>query len=207
MPVSHHWKLADVFTLEQAAYLWCGLEPEQLLLGQRMPADVAAVLQAFVGAYKLGTLHLDNATNAYATIGDYNKSFTNRAGLILFARSKNVYPEFLFDTVAGPSNLEMAKLFEEAGKDLKEHSEAVVETPRAAKGGRPAGYDWDACMGEIVRFADMEGLPGVQADLVRHLMSWFEERYDKSPADSVIKARISPLYGYLKSVGWKPKDG
>jgi hypothetical protein len=52
----------------------------------------------------------------------------------------------------------------------------------------------------------MDGLPAVQNDLVRHLTSWFVESFGKAPADSVIRSRISPIYAYLRKVGWKSKN-
>lgn len=196
MSPSSHWKLVDVFTLEQAAYLWCDQEPGRINIDYRVPEGVRAIYQALAGASTRGDLKVDSSTNVLSQFGDLAKTVVSREELVKFAKSKNAYPEFLFDTLSTP-----------------EWTQAPNQTPTEPlpepvnRGGRPEEYDWNACMAEIVRLADMDGLPAVQNELVRHLIGWFEERHGKSPADSVIKSRISPIYRYLKNVGWKSKNG
>jgi hypothetical protein len=214
MPVSPHWKLVDVFTLEQAAYLWCGMEPQNLAIAYKPPGEVNAIYQALVAAAKLETIQIDSSKNHLAGIGQYYESLVARDTLIRFAKSKNAYPAFLFDTLSAPENptpsaaTTQAKPSPLPPNQARAPSQSLAEPPAEPvnRGGRPEGYDWNACMAEIVRLADMDGLPAVQNELVRHLIEWFEERHGNSPADSVIKARISPIYRYLKSVGWKPQD-
>lgn len=74
-----------------------------------------------------------------------------------------------------------------------EPDDAVSEAkPRA--GGRKPEYAWDEMDGEILRFADLNGLPDIQADLIRHLLEWFERHYAKQPAESAVKERVSRWY-------------
>ena len=225
MSFSDHWNLVDVFTLEQAAYLWCEREPRMITADFTSGSGAKAMLQAFIGAIKQRELTVDHSTNALAQIGEYRTSMVSREALVRYARSRNTFPKFLFDTFEHDEAVEEAEGGTEIDKTRAAIQELLKDVKRApsqasrpsspdpspeappTKVGRPEGYDWNACMGEIIRLADMDGLPAIQADLVRHLMGWFEERFGKSPADSVIKSRISPLYKYLASVGWKSRNG
>ncbi len=143
-----------------------------------------------------------------------------RSELQKFAKSKKQYPKFLFDTVS-PEEAEADGEFEGAETDPKplnivtppattklmagQNPAAPVEPQR--KPGRPAKYNWDGCIAEIVRIADEDGLPKIQNELIRRLQSWFIGEIDDAPAESEIKRRVSPIYKYLESVGWKSKDG
>ncbi len=60
--------------------------------------------------------------------------------------------------------------------------------------GRPQKYDWDAFWREIVKVADMDGLPETKAELVEHMSEWCEIAWGEEPASSVIREKIARLY-------------
>jgi hypothetical protein len=89
----------------------------------------------------------------------------------------------------------------ENGDRLPARVQHIVETPKS-RGGRKPEYDWDGFWIEIVRVADRDGLPGpeqsegwrYQADLVRHMLEWFQNTHGKEPAKSQIEERLTKLY-------------
>lgn len=78
---------------------------------------------------------------------------------------------------------------------------------RKNKGGRPPDYDWDAFNTEIIRVADLDGLPGpdggegwrTQADLIRYMLDWCEKNWGRQPAESTVKMRISKIFQRVSS--------
>lgn len=70
------------------------------------------------------------------------------------------------------------------------------------KGGRPEEYDWVGFYHEVIRIADMDGVPDSQAELVKRLLDWFRTKHDKYPGDSTVKVRVSKLY---QALGRGPK--
>ena len=199
MAYSENWNLADVFTVAQAAYLWSDLDPpgDPFIEGRR-PPEVAAIAQVMLGAIEVGQL---TATWKYPSLKyrkDYFEVSVTRESLIKFAKAKKQFPSFLFDTIS-------VELAEEGA--VSEPSPEHIEIEAKNKGGRPARYDWDGCYAEIVRIADIDGLPSVQNDLIEQLKNWFIAEIDEHPADSEIKKRVSAIYKRLKESGWKPRDG
>jgi hypothetical protein len=66
------------------------------------------------------------------------------------------------------------------------------------RGGRPAEHDWDSFQMEIVKRANQpDGLPKVQAELIRDMLKWFSDNYNAEPAESAVKQRISKIYNYI----------
>jgi hypothetical protein len=65
------------------------------------------------------------------------------------------------------------------------------------RGGRPAEYDWDTFVMEVIRRANLDGLPEKQADLIREMLVWFQTIFGQEPAESAVKKRISKIYSYL----------
>lgn len=65
-----------------------------------------------------------------------------------------------------------------------------------ANRGRKATYDWDAAWAFICATIHNDGVPEIQAELVRKVQDWFGAR-DQQPADSEVKNRISMLYRAL----------
>ncbi|MEW9838587.1 hypothetical protein [Mesorhizobium marinum] len=75
---------------------------------------------------------------------------------------------------------------------------ADASPPPINRGGRPAEYDWDTFVMEIIRRANHpDGLPDTQAELVRDMLAWFQSTSGREPAESTVKARISKIYRYL----------
>lgn len=209
MAYSKNWDSVDFFHVLQAAWLWCDKNPEPhigsvALTLFPLPEDVAAVHQMLGGAIRRSDLPADHSGNPdfYPRLQpiprDLMKSEVTRSDLIVFAKSKNQFPPFLFDTM-GPTTEQDVTVTVQPSRNL--------DTPETKKkGGRPLEYDWDGAMIEILRIADEDSLPKTQADLVRAVISWFRATYDKEPAESEVKRRVSAIYKALAARGWKPND-
>ena len=209
MTISSAWNLTDSFTLIQAAYLWNDLDPpessavETIRRGGR-PSNVSAVLQALQSADGRGleVLYRDDVAKMMRNLFE---TVVAREELIRFARSKGEFPAFLFDTL-GPSNAELTEQFNASASPQTKEPIAQNETPERThnRGGRPPKYDWDGATSEIVRVAELDCLPARQADMLRHLKSWFASKSLAVPGDTQIKARISTIYGRLSDDGCIP---
>jgi hypothetical protein len=204
MPISPAWKLVDSFTLIQAAYLWNDIEPPAnsiIEITKSRPAAVSAILQALRSA--------DNRTLSLVSKNQFSvdefQIEASRDGLIRFARSKGQFPAFLFDTLA-PDNEVLAEQFDDVkGTRSLDSSPPQEKGRQRSVGGRPDGYDWNAAMVELVRVAELDNLPRKQADMVRHLKTWFANKYQSVPSDTQIKTRIvSPIYNGLEENGCIP---
>jgi hypothetical protein len=192
-----YWMNVDLFTVEQASALWINIDPTSIrLVDSYNPPEYAAIKQMLTAGIVIGELHADTSTNAFSLIGDHAKSLVSRAGLEAFARKKNLFPTFLFDTLAP---LQQRNPFPPSiGLRLPQTPAQEMMEP-ANRGGRPVQYDWDTFTMEIIRRANLpDGLPEKQADLVRHMLSWFQATFDQEPAESAVKARISKIYRYLE---------
>lgn len=189
----------DLFTVEQAAALWAGFDPARVGSSDAFkPSEVIAARQMLIAAIVGNKLPADSSRNVFANIGNHDASLVSRADLEVFARTRNLFPAFLFDTLA-PF---------EAGGGLLQSQETPrilhVDPPQAAppvnRGGRPQEHDWDSFVLEIVNRANQpDGLPETQADLVRSMLDWFQQKYGREPAESSVKNRISKIYRYLQA--------
>ncbi len=92
------WWLADVFTVDQASWLWCEMDPPQY--SSTHDPRVAAILQMLGGAVATKALPADHQFNSFRSLGDFKRSTVTRDALCAFAKSKQQYPAFLFDTIA-----------------------------------------------------------------------------------------------------------
>jgi hypothetical protein len=93
------WASADPLTVEQAAYLWVGVDPSPLLKSPKEVAAFAPRLQMLTGAIVSGTLKAETRTNGLAIVGDHKNSLVTRVDLMAFAESRGERPAFLFDTM------------------------------------------------------------------------------------------------------------
>lgn len=189
----------DLFTVAQAAALWINADPASMrVLDSLNPPEFSAVKQMLTAGIVNGELQADTSTNALRMIGDHTNSLVSRIDLEAFARKRNFFPNFLFDTLAPFQQEDLSAPRARANQPNLPLPQASVPSNR---GGRPAQYDWDSFMMEIVRRANLpDGLPEKQADLVRDMLSWFQTAYDQEPAESAVKARISKIYKYLGQV-------
>ncbi len=209
------WMNVDIFTVEQAAALWCGLDPSKLsIVRSSNPSEFHAVKQMLTGAIIVGELPADASTNFFSGIGDHSETLVARSALEAFARSRNQFPAFLFDTLA-PFNQRFTGPMPTIKSLLESRIEALRQAPDIQggdqapvnRGGRPTEYDWDALTMEIIRHANSpDGLPEKQADLVREMLGWFSETYGTEPAESSVKQRISRIYKYLANHKSKAKN-
>jgi hypothetical protein len=189
------WDLVDAFTVEQAACLWGGIDPSTTRFNrtQSETAQIAANAQLLSAAVQSGDLPADSSLNALAMIGDYSKSLIGADDLRAFAEKKDQRPAFLFDTLLQSGSGPAASVSDAPGT-IK------------PKGGRPTEYDWDAFAIEIIRIANHpDGLPDKQSELIKRLLQWCEDTWDREPAESGVKARVSRIYNGLGK-GQKPRD-
>ena len=124
-------------------------------------------------------------------IGDHSKTLVARTDLRALAETKNQRPAFLFDTLL-PQEVKH-------GDDVADDGPAPSRIARS-RGGRPLEYDWDAFVIEIIRIADLDGLPEKQSELKEQLLQWCEDTWGKQPAESSVKSRISHIYNKLGRV-------
>lgn len=186
------WNLVDVFTVNQAAALWCGVDPAIMRkFDFGTPSEVLAVKQMLVAAIKTDQLQADHSENTLKAIGDYSDSSVIRDDLIQLAKAKSETPTFLFDT--------FAPFQPRSPSSHGRQTTATVKSKPKGAGGRPAEYDWDSFAFEIIHRANsIDGLPDTQAELIRDMLAWFRETYDAEPAESSVKSRVSKIYRYLE---------
>ncbi len=191
-----NWLLVDAFSVDQAAALWCGFDPSKYrLFDQQAPSEVLAIKQMLTAAIVGQALIADSSGNSYSIIGNYSESLVTRKNLQEYAKSKSVFPAFLFDTLA-PFPAPPNSLGVSTSLQAKQASQTKVG---ANPGGRPPEYDWDSFTMEIIRLANTpDGLPETQAELIQTMLEWFNNSYDKEPAESSVKSRISKIYKYLR---------
>jgi hypothetical protein len=193
---NEHWKLVDSFTIFQATFLWCGVEPipgYSEFSRDKVPAQFHAILAMLLGEARRLNPQSDIFTLSLSTNG--NKVMT-RDALLAFAERKKLYPNFLFDTAAS--------------EDGEPHT-----NPPKSRVGAPEQYNWDLMYAEVLRHADLDGLPARQADLVRYIENWFRNGMTHipsntdhgSPSEVTLKRRIGPLYYNLRRLGWEPSTG
>ena len=191
-----NWAIVFFFMVEQAACLWVGVDPASASYRRSAEdkTNVAAIQQALSGALASGILEGDSTRNIFSDIGNFKETLVSRENLRAFAEQKGQRPAFLFDTLIGASaELELPT------KDISRE-----ETPKN-KGGRPVEYDWDAFTIEIIRIADLDGLPETQAELISQILEWCSLTWGKEPAESSVKSRISLIYNGLGR-GQKPQQ-
>tara|TARA_R110002020_G_scaffold56074_35_gene155387 strand:+ start:4384 stop:5019 length:636 start_codon:yes stop_codon:yes gene_type:complete len=196
------WMHVDAFTVNQAAALWCNVDPAQMAsIAFTPPSEVEAVRQMLTAAIMQGALPADTSVSAFKIIGDYSKAVVTRQDLEAFARNKGLYPPFLFDTLAPfteTGGSQTGPLPTASSIDTGLRAAPIPDPIAKGKGGRPQEYDWDSFTSEIVRRANSpDGLPERQADLIRDMLQWFRDTFDMEPAESSVKARISKIYRYL----------
>tara|TARA_R110002020_G_scaffold37828_3_gene113981 strand:- start:10110 stop:10730 length:621 start_codon:yes stop_codon:yes gene_type:complete len=195
-----NWMYVEVFTVNQAAALWCGFEPSTMnFYDVGSPSEALAIKQMLVGAITTGQLRANSEANPVAIIGNYSDSLISRDDLKAYAEQRNLYPAFLFDTLAPSGN---AEPFQPSSTWSRPEPNIPPVAARADRnvGGRPPTYDWDSFIMEVIRRANsLDGLPHVQADLIRDLLQWFSDTYGVEPAESAVKQRISKIYKYLQT--------
>jgi hypothetical protein len=189
------WRYVEVFTIRQAAALWSDEEPLPNLL-QHYSAPVRGRINAntqfLYGAILRGELEVDHSTNGFISVSSYEYSTVTREELVRFARLKERFPAFLFDTIAPEPD------------DEQEPGNLAPKKKR----GRPAEYDYDLMYGKIVLLALNGNLPNTQAQLVQDLLLWFtidpddETMERKAPSERLVEERVKPIYNTLKRLGW-----
>jgi hypothetical protein len=207
MAFSPFWRHVDVLSVEEAAALWCEREPVRVPAvpggaeERDMPDDYFPLKRMLISACETGVLKAE--PGAATGLGQIKIS---RARLKAFAQAKKLYPAFLFDTLLpgdeeapAPESVEAPSLVNQSVL----HAPSVIVSAPKNKGGRPRQHDWDAMVYEIVRIADMDGLPATQTALVGDLLVWFAGTYGAEPAESEVKKRVSLFYNALKARGWQ----
>ena len=171
-PDLSHWELVDIFTVDQAACLWAGIDPSKNRFKTTVSetSRLASIDQFLSAAIQTGQIPADSSKNTFEIIGNYSKSLVTRDDLKTLANSKGQQPNFLFDTL----------MPEIGGKELPKSEN---DRPSKSKGGRPREYDWDALTIEIIRIANSpDGLPETQSELIERLLQWCENAWGKAAA-------------------------
>jgi hypothetical protein len=178
-----------------------------------LPSEVVPIEQMLIGAIASGELPANTYTNPLHRIGNYERTLVTRTDLELFAKWKNLRPAFLFDTLMPFQSRETQPQHRQPGAGgywngstepqlppvRAKKSESEPESPVRNKGGRPAKYDWDAFMVEIIRIANsIDGLPDRPADLVKMMQEWFHKTIGEEPAESAVKQRVYRIYKGLE---------
>ena len=203
MSLVSHWMHVDLFTVDQAAALWAEFDPARVSPVESLkPSEVTAAKQMLTAAIVSGEIRANSATNVLATIGDFAKSLVSRDDLEGFARKRNLFPAFLFDTLAPFGSTGGVRAGREPARTTIIQGESPTRTTPINRGGRPSEHDWNTFIVEIIRRANQpDGLPGTQAELVRDMLAWFQLTYGREPAESSVKERISKIYRHLAEAG------
>jgi hypothetical protein len=117
--------------------------------------------------YDVNTAELHKISQAH-WLDDFTARRTVVDGTFVDRRDKTLGPKF-HPTFVAPAELE--------SRSTKRHA-----------GGRPVTYDWESVLIHVASFIHENGLPKTQAELVRVMQDWFNERGD-IPAESEIKKR------------------
>ena len=137
--------------------------------------------------------------NAVSGVGHLLADIARLAGEVAVAEQEMAAaPEFAawLARAIDPIHEKIAALAAEV-EELKASS--VPEARAANKGGRPPKYDWDAFTRELIRIANLDGLPigrsgGVdRAAIQRQMLNWCDENWLDMPADSVVRERLSKI--------------
>lgn len=125
-------------------------------------------------------------------ISDNIYELRTHEGLVIVPKAKLVpYLERSYSTNASVDDAG-ADNSETAQTDAPVASKRVPE--RQGHGGRPTKHEWEKCWLKICVIIYLEGIPKVQAKLVRRLADWFSTEFDKVPAESEIKKRVSAVF-------------
>jgi hypothetical protein len=194
-----HWMYVDLFTVDQAAALWAEFDPARVSLADSLkPSEVVAAKQMLSAGIASGELRANSATNALSIIGDYSKSLLSRDDLEAFARKRGLFPAFLCDTLAPMTSTGSFLESREPARTTVVQGELPTPTAPINRGGRPNEHDWNTFILEIIRRANQpDGLPEIQAELVRDMLAWFQSTYGREPAESSVKERVSKIYKHL----------
>ena len=90
------------------------------------------------------------------------------------------------------------KAIEQIWQKLAETPDSNPSDPISAKrrnlGGRPPKFEWDAFWRQVVKIANTpDGLPA-RTELQNIMMDWCAVQWGDTPADSMIRDKLGPLY-------------
>jgi hypothetical protein len=192
------WRFVDAFRVDQAAALWADENPNRF--AQEYIADIRIRINAYkqmlAGDIATGKLQANHSTNGLQSIRNYDASIVTRDELIRYARLKDLFPAFLFDTIA---------------PELTGDQEPDEQRASKKKRGRPQEYDWDLMHAKIILIAHLDEIPETQARLVEELLRWFaidpldESIERKVPTERLVEERVSKIYKNLRRLGWPPE--
>jgi hypothetical protein len=71
----------------------------------------------------------------------------------------------------------------------------VLEVPsKEGRRGRPPKFNWPAFYAEVAVRADLDGLPGVQAELERAMAQWCSVTWGEEPGEAALRQALSLIY-------------
>jgi hypothetical protein len=150
-----------------------------------------------------GKIYEGNNGRTYAGPVDVFRTGATRWHGLLFERKQvlSLWPEGSADVANVPAeSVAVGTTAASNGEEppaLPQSEVEMVDDPAPRGVGRPVEYDWASLQAEIVRVADLDGLPAKQSELVERLLQWCENEWGRQPAESAIKARVSEIYNRL----------
>ena len=140
------WRLVDKFTVRQAAHLWAGVEPIEKYSTPKIaePKVYQAIRQMLVTAIGTGAISVRKKNPHSKDIDDDDE--ISREDLKSFAKSKEQYPAFIFNTNS---------LAEDGAKTEK----LIGLEKKTNPGGAPRQYDWDKARIGLAYYSSVHGTP------------------------------------------------
>jgi hypothetical protein len=81
-------------------------------------------------------------------------------------------------------------------RDTKEVGQSASR--RSAGPGAPPRYEWDAFYAAIARRVHEHGIPRTQAELIREMLDWFQQRTDEhAPDESTVRRKVAVVWREL----------
>ena len=197
VPFAEEWRYVDSFTVDQAAYLWCGVEPSGKYepFAPKKPQQFAAIKQMLIGAIEAKVLGATKSLDLLRADGD---ALVSRHALKAFAEIKKAYPAFLFEpiTLANPK------------ENNPKSNDTIPEADEKNKGGKPPDYDWSKIWAGVIFLEGEDGLPDKLGDLADRMIDFVEfgysftesSREDVAPSKPHMEKRLRDIYNEYKRV-------
>jgi hypothetical protein len=175
------WRLADGFTVRQAAHLWAGFEPIEKYSSPKImePKVYQAIRQMLVTAIRSGAISAQKENPYSKDIDD--EDHISREDLKAFAKSKEQYPDFLFNTNS----------LAEVGAKAERPTGLEKQTN---PGGAPRQYDWDKARIGLAYYSSVHGTPGSLAKAASLIANFIANGYSfyNFPGDENNKQAMMP---------------
>jgi len=172
----------------------CDLEFLESLASRTRESKVIRQSRCSLGRFKLSSSLWTTSARVDPARSTITRMFSNDQRPAIKPRGQDRYAFDIEITDIELSTSDVAKLAI-AKAEEKSVSTPLEAPPPSTSNGRPPKYDWDAFWRQVVVAAlHPDGLPEVQADLVKQMLEWCTLTWDREPGESTIKDKLSPLY-------------